>query len=397
MICRTLILFLLMFPAILQGQDFTNRSIALQVRDMPLKDVLDQISEYSGVYFTYAGNLPALEKKISLNIDKVPLNKLLNDLFFGEDVVFSFYSNQVILKKKPEPVKSFPVRGIVLTMGTEQPVEFASLQFKVSKRGTVAGIDGKFEIIASQSELTDSISFYCIGFEPHTISVKALISMDQHTIYLTPKSIELNTVELSVKKAETYREGNKGMAMGSLYLDTHGQQVALFMENRKKKPGRIMHLSFFLSGKGNTEAPFRIRVYGICDSLKSPGQELLPDILVVKPVSGRGWFEVDVSKYNIRFPENGIFIAMEGIYPGDYVQFLQSAGGNQSSLTGNDDFIEGSLEYGQRLGYNRFAKNETWHYSLSHTWFQLDRKLFNVMISAEILVYDQKKTKTKKL
>jgi hypothetical protein len=397
MIGRTLILLLLIFPGLLPGQDFLNRSVALQVHDMPLKDVLDQISEYSGVYFTYAGNLPVLEKRISLNIDKVPLNKLLNDLFFGEEVVFSFYSNQVILKKKPEAVKNFPVRGVVLAMGTEQPVEFTSLQFKISKRGTVAGIDGKFEITTNITELSDSISFYCIGFEPRTLSVKSLTSMEHHTIFLTPRLVELNPVELSAKKAETIREGNKGVAMGSLYLDTHGQQVALFLENRKKKSGRLKTISFFLSGKGNTEAPFRIRIYGVNDTVISPGLEILPDILVVKPLSGRGWFEVDVSRYNIRFPECGIFVAMEGIYPGDYVQFLQSAGGGDGSLAGNDDFIEGSLEYGQRLGYNRFTKNETWHYSLSHTWFQLDKKLFNVMISADILVYDQKNTKKQKL
>lgn len=398
MIVRYLILLLLFFPGLLKGQSFLDRHIALNVKDMPLRYVLDQISENNGVYFTYTGNLKAMEKLISLKIENVPLNKLLNDLFYGEDLIYSCYSNQVIIKKKPEPVKSFRIRGMVVSSESEQPVEFASIQVKNSKKGAVAGFDGKFEIAATFEEMTDSISIYRIGYEPRAMSVKALSSLEFHKIFLTPVSIQLDTVGVSVKKADIEREGNRGVVVGSLYLDTHGQQVALFIRNKKNKSGRIKTLSFFLSGKGNTEAPFRIRVYGLNDSLGCPGPELLPDILVVKPASGKGWFDVDVSQYNIRFPQNGMFVAMEGIYPGDYIHQMESLKEN-TGMTDEEpgDFIEGSLDYGQRIGYSRFSKNETWHYSLSHTWFQLGKKLFNVMISAEIIVYDPQKNKKIKL
>jgi hypothetical protein len=287
---------------------------------------------------------------------------------------------------------------MVVSLESEQPVEFSSIQVRNSKKGAVAGFDGKFEIMATSDEMGDSVSIYRIGYEARTISVKALSSLEFHKIFLNPVSVQLDTVGVSVKKADIEREGNRGMAMGSLYLDTHGQQVALFLSNKKNKTGRIKTLSFFLSGKGNTEAPFRIRVYALNDSLGCPGPELLPDILVVKPASGRGWFDVDVSQYNMRFPENGVFVAMEGIYPGDYCHQIENLKGNKGRADDElGDFVEGSLDYGQRIGYNRFSKNETWHYSLSHTWFQLEKKLFNVMISAEIIVYDPQKNKKIKL
>lgn len=44
-----------------------------------------------------------------------------------------------------------------------------------------------------------------------------------------------------------------------------------------------------------------------------------------------------------------------------------------------------SVSYGQQLGYNRRKGNNTWHYSLGHTWFQLNKRNYNVMISAEVI------------
>lgn len=397
MILRAFILLFFIFPAVLKAQGFLDRNIAINVKDLPVRNVLDLISENNGVYFTYAGNLKVMEKRVSLNVDNVPLKKLLNDLFYGEDLVFSCYANQIVLKKKPEAERVYKVRGVVVTAGSGQPVEYASIQMRNSKKGTVAGFEGKFELTATASDLTDSISFYRIGYLERTISIKSLVSLEFHKVYLSPVITNLDTVGVSARKARVESEGIKGPAMGALYLDTHGQQVALFIKNNRKKTGRIKTLRFFLSGKGNTEAPFRIRIYGVNDSLNCPGAELLPEMLVVKPLKGRGWCNVDVSQYNIRFPESGIYIAMEGIYPGDYSNFSGSAGTQNGEENSMDDFIGGALDYGQRIGYNRFTKNETWHYSLSHTWFQLDKKLFNVMIQAEIIVYDPSKNKNKKL
>ncbi|NJK95053.1 MAG: carboxypeptidase-like regulatory domain-containing protein [Bacteroidales bacterium] len=376
------------------GQDILNREVVIHVKDLPVKNVLDQISETTGVYFTYAGNLSVMEKKVSLNIDRISLHKLLADLFYGEEIIYTCYSNQVILKRKPTPIKSFTIRGVLIASGSDQPVEFASMQFKQSGKGSVAAIDGKFEISATSKDLDDSIAVFCIGFEPRVFSVKYLVSLDYHKIYLIARPLALDTVEFVAKRPITERAGNRGIATGSLYLDTHGQQVALYIENRKNVSGRFKKVNFYLSGKGNTDAPFRIRIYGVNDSLGCPGEELLPDIIVVKPNERRGWFEVDISGYNIRFPGNGAFVAMEGVYPGDYAHFINTTNFDKEETgESSGEISEGTLDYGQRIGFNRFSGNNTWHYSVSNTWFQLNRKLFNVMISAEILVHSSKKIK----
>jgi hypothetical protein len=392
--CSGLIFFMLLMTKPLFCQDMLQKEIALHVTDLPVKDVLDEISNTNGIYFTYAGNLEHLDTRISLNIEKISLRQLLNDLFQNYGIIYSTYANQVILKKRSIPEKIQVIQGMVLSAGDRQPVEYATLQLKHSKKGFVTGVDGKFSYPLSGDIENDTIIFYSIGFEPQVFSIKYLTNLSNHTIFLTPHPKELMPVELVTPRAKIIKEGNRGFSFGSLYLDTHGQQAALYIENPKKIHGRMKSVSFYLSRKGNTEAPFRIRIYARNDSLGCPDVEILPDMIIVKPTTGRGWTTTDIARYNIRFPENGIFIAVEGIYPGDYQKYVSlTTKENPENMEADDEFISGSLDYGQRLGYNRFTKNNTWHLSVANTWFQLDKRYFNIMISSEIIVYDPPKTK----
>lgn len=53
--------------------------------------------------------------------------------------------------------------------------------------------------------------------------------------------------------------------------------------------------------------PFRIRIFA-ADSRGAPDVELTKDILIVAAKKS-GWFDVDISAYNIANPENGFCIA----------------------------------------------------------------------------------------
>jgi hypothetical protein len=52
---------------------------------------------------------------------------------------------------------------------------------------------------------------------------------------------------------------------------------------------------------------------------KKPGRDLLLDNLIVNASKNSSWFEIDLIKYNIIFPENGFFISFE-VIPNTYYQ-----------------------------------------------------------------------------
>jgi len=195
-------------------------------------------------------------------------------------------------------------------------------------------------------------------------------------VYLKRKFFVIPEIPVKAKDFKKQKLGNtKRFSFGSMYIDTHGQQTALFIKNKRNIEGRLLSVKYFLSRKGNTYSPFRVRIYAKNKKTGGPGIDLIKEIIIVKPNIKSGWFRVDLSDYDITVPKEGFFVAIEGVYPN-----LDS----QEMKTQKSSFPN-TISYGQRLGYNKKRGKNTWHYSLTHTWFQVTDKNYNVMISAEIL------------
>ena len=207
------------------------------------------------------------------------------------------------------------------------------------------------------------------------------------------------TIEATKKdKSQNYKKaGNRSwFTTGSTYLDTHGQQVALYIDNKKKQEAYIRKVSYHLSDKGNVEAPFRVRILDIDAVTQSPGKDLLTEILVVQPPQGtKGWYDIDISEYGISLPPQGFFVAIQGVFPNDYSSYTDESGAiergkRNPKAKADDDFTPKSIHYGQRINYSGKGGNNTWHYSLSHQWFQMEKDNYSVKISAEIGIYSDK-------
>jgi hypothetical protein len=249
--------------------------------------------------------------------------------------------------------------------------------------GTIADQHGYFELSVPWSDDEfDTLVFSSMGYTRDTL-VYNPTKTSVFTILLEQKFYPVDSIIISPKIYENLVLGNtKARQSGSLYLDTHGQQTALFLKNNKNKNGIISSVSYYLSKEGNTDAPFRIRMYKK-DSTGLPGEDIIEDAIVVKPETGEGWYTVNLEKLRLKIPKEGIYIAIEGVFPDDYEDYY-----------GESEFIDlrkqnqqnnnKSLHYGQRLGYNRKCRKETWHYSISKVWFQLEKQSFGVMITATV-------------
>ncbi len=175
-------------------------------------------------------------------------------------------------------------------------------------------------------------------------------------------------------------------------MDTHGQQTALFIDNARDTAGRVVKVSYYLSKKGNMNAPFRIRIYKKDTATNAPSDDLLKEIVVVKPeTNDHGWFDINISRFNVTLPKEGFFVAMEGVYPDDFDNVYTGSDFVTDGLSGARDYEIDDLDlvsFGQRLGYNRKGENSTWHYSITGEWFQVNKKNFNAMIATEIKFYE---------
>ena len=365
--------------------------------NLSIVESLNYISNLTGIRFAYTANTVNDSVRVNLEIENASISDLLDKFCKNAGLRYTNFGNQVLLKKNVSSSPKYKIQGIIAEAESASPVSYATISIPNTLTGCISDINGLFELELKQENLEDTLTFSSMGYERKFIPVKEFIQYKDKVVYLKEITYEIPPAHVSSRNFKKIIMGNgKGISRGSLYMDTNGQQAALWVENGGNYDGKILSLNYFLSSKGNTNAPFRVRLYRIDTITGEPGDDLINDILVVKPDVKKGWYNVDIRRYDIRVPENGFFIAMEGVFPNDYDfyvgdnYFVDLTAGDQVEYEEDDQNPE--ITYGQRLGYTRSKKdkNNTWHYSLSHTWFQLKKQSFGIMVSADIQIKKNK-------
>ncbi|WP_163273329.1 carboxypeptidase-like regulatory domain-containing protein [Dysgonomonas sp. 511] len=385
-------------PIIAQNTVLEKR-ISVSLNAMPMEKAIEKIAATAGIHVSYSSDLFSHCSPVTLAAQDQMLLAVLNKLFAPyKKIAYTVHAGQLILfPKKTIIVKEYTIKGTICHETSGSPISYATLQIKGKPKGVVADHNGFFEFTLSELELADSLTASCLGYERRTFGTDTLLAKPEVRIALKEKPLNIESVIVTAtklpKKSKTL--GNRNIfTTGSIYLDTHGQQIALYIENKKHLNGYIRKVSYHLSNKGNVEAPFRVRIFDVDTLTNAPGKDILPEILVIQPPQDtNGWFDVNLSEYQIFVPPNGFFVAIQGVFPNDYSFYA-----NDSELvdTGklrrrsNDDFAPKSIHYGQRINYSGKGGGNTWHYSLSHQWFQMERDNYSVKISAEIGIFSKK-------
>ena len=384
-------------PAVAQNTVLEKR-ISVTLNAVPMEDAIEKIAETADVHVSYSSDLFKDCSPVSFAVQDQMLMTVLNRLFATYRISYTVHAGQLILfPRKTMVVKEYTITGTICNEETGVPVSYATLQIKGKPKGVVADHKGFFEFTLTEVELSDSLTASCLGYERRSFDSGTLLSEPEVSITLREKPVDMGPVVVASDRLREKRKtmGNRGwFTTGSVYLDTHGQQIALYIDNDKHVNGYIRKVSYYLSDKGNVEAPFRVRILDVDTLNQSPGKDLITEILVVQPPQDTdGWFDVDLSEYRIYVPQNGFFVAMQGVFPNDYSFYAGDSEfveiGKRQPATDNE-FAPRSIHYGQRLGYSGKDGRNTWHYSLSHQWFQMERHNYNVKISAEISIYFKK-------
>ncbi len=367
-----------------------NKLVSIDLTGYSYTDATREITSKFGLTFSYTSNVLPSKSISKGRFNNQSLEYLLNSIFGTNGIEWLLNNNQVIIRASKNIKSNYYVEGIVKDVSTHTGIAYATIEIKGKQRGVVADHAGRFEFSLTAENFNDSLVFSCMGYDRHSISLKEALKTNPIQIALNASTVVLPTFEIHKKDIKIQLWGNKrNRSISSLYLDTHGQQVALYIKNEDARVGKIRSVQFYLCKEGNTEVPFRVRLYFADTATGKPSADMIEDILVVKPNEGKGWYKVDLQKLFIALPKDGFFVAIEGIFPDDYDFYYQGKDfdlGTEQEIDfiENDEFTQ-TVSYGQRIGYARQSgENNTWHYSLSHTWFQIRKQALGVMIAAEV-------------
>ncbi len=391
-----LLFMILMMKAACHSQSvLLDMHVTLNMNHKPLWQVMDSLRKTAHIFIAYSNALFAVDKPVTIAASDRPLRNVLEDILEGTGYTYRIFHNQIVLQPLPKRPALYYIKGFVRVKDSLNPIPYATISIVSRQTGVIADINGAFVFPASEEWLQDTLFISSIGYEPVSISLREMRNESPQPVYLKRIMYEIEPVIIEPENTQKVRLGNrKNRAAGSLYMDTHGQQVASFIEMEDGRKGTLKTLWYYLSEDGNADAPFRIRLYAYDTASGKPGNDLLQEMVVVKPYGKAGWYAVDLHHHYIPVSSPGFFIAMEGVFPNDYDFYAQGDDFTDIAKTSPETEIEDSptmISYGQRLGYTKSRRNEnnTWHYSLDHTWFQLKKQLFSVMVAADIIMLEK--------
>lgn len=228
-------------------------------------------------------------------------------------VIFLIISTVMISELRAQNIQRV-IKGEIRS-STGEPISYATIA--VNQTLSLSDSRGLFSLNLKSASSQDTVFFSCVGFE----SVKLVVSTVEANpmITLKQRSLVLNEVFISAKgRFQTAQLGNTGSNFFNKFLSRVNDQYALFIENAGGHSGVIRSVSYFVKEPpgGSHDGAFRVRIYGVNKVNGGPDQDLLFDNLIVHAKKKNAWFNVDVSRYQIKMPQDGVFIAME-ILPGD--------------------------------------------------------------------------------
>jgi hypothetical protein len=279
------------------------------------------------------------------------------------------------------------LKGKITDKETNTSLPFVTIEIKNLKTGTTSNENGVFKIeVNSQNKNRDTIEFSYLGYKKVKFSIEDILNLNDKLILMESTPMILNEVLIIPKKYKTIRLGIFDKKPQSKQItNLYNNKIGNYIENKKHKVGRVKSVSFYIDQEGHFETPFRIRIYDLNKERNCPGNDILNQNVVIS-ANKAGWINIDMTKYNIPFPQEGLFVMMEWINSGDkYFYEKEMIKKNESG----EPTKEIRKFYGQTIGsVIKKSTMITWGIALGNDWipYKLYAKGYiNAMINAEII------------
>jgi len=266
------------------------------------------------------------------------------------------------------PIK---IKGIVKDIKQATPISFVSIAIVETEKGTTSNNDGFFELKIDTSDLNFTLHFSCLGFDDKKVNISELVTdgineISLHSIsYSIPEVIVTNKPKK--KKKLEINKLKKSNINGLLTCNNLPIIYARYFpyEEKYENFNKISQLNIgFRGDQIRRKSKVRLRLLTFDKQFNKPDKDILHENLVVYVRNGIN--KIDISKFNIQFPKDGIFVAVEWLIIEENA--FEWVSYNKYHLKKRETL------YGPILGANYSQKSYTWRYSAG------DWKKFNLEV-----------------
>lgn len=238
------------------------QKISINVSKVPLEQILDEISKQSGCSFYYSQ--PTVDPKsfYSLNVEGADLATVMKKLLADTSIGYNIKGDKVYLVAKEEKKPTKTVRGTIVDNEGEALIGAAVL-VKGTTHGTITDAMGQYSLAGVSDDAT--LEFSSIGYKSKDVAVK---NMTVINVQLNEDTEHLD--EVVVVGYGTMRRSLVTSAISKLEIDEDNMRTVASPSELIN--GRIAGVSTF-TGSGNLGSGERIQIRGA--SSLSAGNEPL--------------------------------------------------------------------------------------------------------------------------
>lgn len=218
-----LLLSLQLFPQ----DNILDREIRLPGNSIRVSKALSEVSSLTGYLFTYDSRIISSDRTFSLPSYDMPLRELLDSVSDDPDVRVSVIGKHIILYRESAipPAAGQPydsnqsdifISGRVTDAETAEPLPYATIGISHRGRGTVTNFNGDFILRLDSQFLEDTLSVSYVGYVNRLIPVRSLpgniltISMERDYIPIPEIIIRAQDPRLIISKILSSVASNYG-------------------------------------------------------------------------------------------------------------------------------------------------------------------------------------------
>jgi len=240
--------------------------------------------------------------------------------------------------------------GKVIDSHSKEGIPYATVTLPKSHKGMVTDSLGYYKMPITKNELNTFMYISALGYSVDSILIEQQLLGDTLTTEMIVNEHNLQEVKVFPKVFKFQKLGitKPSKSPGYWNYGMPGLQRAIFIPNSKYLINcTISSLSFYLDTVGFPEAPLRVRLYSVRADKVYPDVDLLQSNIIIRNAKGGEFVNVDLKDFQIEFPENGIFVAIEWLYESEKFYYKKQI--ERKDKDGNDISFELN-GYGPTLG-----------------------------------------------
>lgn len=196
--------------------------------------------------------------------------------------------------------------GHLIDFKTEKPIPYVNMQILGSRTGFTSDENGKYKVSVKS---TDSIVLSAIGYKTKILGASQI----KGDLFLHPTSYDIPQVNIENEEKQVEIGRVKKQIFSYYYGASNGYTYMIgrffnFKEEYKETP--LLKSIEVLTDSELDSAQFNIRLYSV-DSLGYPDELIQHTNIFAFAAKGIHLTKVDIEKLYLKFPTNGLFVAIE--------------------------------------------------------------------------------------